>query len=862
MLYEADKYYIKFKENLEKICNKYYDREVITYILDNDAKESIHFSELYHLIQEIKQKVVNVGVKPGDRVAIVAPSMPNTFIACLSMAYSNITTVILDASLPNEEILRLLSNADVSCIFTVETIYACLNQMLEDNMPVFNIGNSLGEVSLFEMSVDKVHTCNNIERQPDVIAILYSSGTTNSMKGVMITYQSIMESEEILADIFGVKSGMTYLSVLPLNHIAGYDSSIMFLLSGCGIGMIENVNASKLHKGLLKYNPNYFGMVPKVYDVMAEKIISSIREKGKIVESVINGLLSFCGYLRKHWNIKLGKILFKPIYKKVFGKSIWGLATMGTVCKESTAKLFLNMGIEWANVYASTETNAPMTSTGVYDFYPVNSVGNVSRYKNIKIRIKEPNDLGIGEVQVKSSLIMKGYFKDPELTAESFEDGYFKTGDLGYIDKDNNLFITGRIKETIILHNGEKVSVNDIDSYYGKVCPDIQIASCGIKTNDDFEEIHLFIEQGNLPLQKVEKYKNELWEKAFHETSIYKLAGIHIVEQIPVTSVGKVKRYLLKEMVTENEVSREVDCGVKEDTFDRSVFDIVKKICSSGAEITNTSKLREDLGFDSLRLFELSAEIERKLNVSITEKLQNIETVEDLIRASSETDNGMAGNKKYNIMDFPKEKTDGDIRFLKRFKFFTEKIWKFEVVNANVVLKKNRYILCPNHESFFDGLWVATALQKENVDMKKFCCMAAEHLMYKRWTKKAFFALGGIPVDRKGNSVLSTERAISWLKRDNCIMLIHPEGTRSRSGKMGEFKLGAAKLAIGTNTEIIPVCIKGAYEIYPPSKRFPKIIGKKDAIQIEFGGPINPKGKSEVEITQEMREQIERMKGI
>lgn len=867
LTYSKDKYYISFVENLQYICDKYSESEAITYMLDNGLKESIKYKDISNSIRDMSQLFNELKLQPGDRVAVIAPSMPNTFITCLALANSNITTVMIDATLPEEEISRLIVNADVRAICTIERIYISIKNMLQEEMPVINIDKSFGRIMLFEAEMINNKKKITEDGCPEVMVILYSSGTTSSMKGVMITYQSVMDSKAILADIYCVKERMTYLDVLPLNHIAGYDSTMMFFLSGCNLGMIENVNASKLHKGFLEYNPHYFGMVPKVYDVMAEKIMAAIREKGKIVEFVMNSLLKLSGFFRKHWNIKLGKVLFKPIYSKVFGKNIWGLAIMGTICKEETAKLFLNMGIEWGNLYALTEVNGPISSTGVYDHYPLNSVGKVDRHKNIEIRIKNPNESGIGEVQVKSSLIMKGYFRDPDLTAKSFEDGYFKTGDLGYIDNDNYLFITGRVKETIILHNGEKVSVNDVDEYYEKLCPNTVIASCGIKSNKDFEEIHLFIEKGALSSAEVEEYRKAILAKSAQTVSIYKLAEVHIVDKIPLTSVGKVKRYLLKDMIEENSKTDSEIVREEQSTAEDVALQAIKRIYTGNETINKKSKLKDELGLDSLNLFEICTEIETKFNVNIVDSLDTVKTVGDLIEAIENNESKRSkskGRKKYDIAEFPREKIKKDINFLNRFKKLTMKLWDFQVVNAEVVLGKNKYILCPNHESYFDSMWVVAALQTVNIDIKDFCCMAAEYLLNRQLFKKALRALGGIPVDRTGNSVPATERALECLKKDKCILLIHPEGTRTRNGEMGSFKMGAAKLAIEAQTEIIPVCIKGAYEIYPPSKKLPRIgrrKGSKYPLKIVFGNPICVEGKKSEEITTEIRNQIEDMKG-
>lgn len=229
-------------------------------------------------------------------------------------------------------------------------------------------------------------------------------------------------------------------------------------------------------------------------------------------------------------------------------------------------------------------------------------------------------------------------------------------------------------------------------------------------------------------------------------------------------------------------------------------------------------------------------------------------------------DNPIENNDKSNndIQKFPLPKNDNDIKSIARFKSITEVIYNFKIIGAENIYQEEKYIFCPNHESYFDAMWVASALYKHNFEVKILCSMAAEHLMNNRLMKKAFVALGGIPVDRTGNTAPAIERALQCLCNDKCFMLIHPEGTRTRTGKLGEFKQGAAKLSIESGVKIIPVCIDGAYEIFPPNRKLPRLFDWKHfckyPLKIQFGTPIDPNGKNADEITEEIKRQIVDMK--
>ena len=477
----------------------------------------------------------------------------------------------------------------------------------------------------------------------------------------------------------------------------------------------------------------------------------------------------------------------------------------------------------------------------------------------MEIEIHEPDSEGIGEIRVKTPLIMKGYFKEPELTEQAFdESGYFKTGDLGYVDATGNLYVTGRIKESILLHSGKKVSPIDVDKYYQNAVPGMVIASCGIETAGGYDGIYLFVEKANHTENEV-IHAVECLREASRNTAMYKAEQVVAVDKIPVTTVGKVKRYLLKDMI--QIVSDETEGeNVPERASDFALLaDIVRKLAQEnvGRYVDRTVPLKA-LGLDSLGFFQFCVEAEGVLGVTFSEriKLENsIDDVLDLLGKGEEKNDEVSETSNY-----PKKKGEKEHRYLKKFFRRSNRLWKLTVKGIENIPTESRLLFCPNHESYFDALWVAGALQENGYDTDSFCCLAAKHLKEKKLMKKAFYALGGIPVDRNGNTAPAIRRAEECLREEHCMMLIHPEGTRTRTGELGDFKCGAAKLAKETCTKVIPVCINGAYEIFPPSAKLPKVFNlrklRRYPLELCFGPAIDPKGMTEEEINRKIREYI------
>lgn len=840
----------RFKNRVETIANTYSSKTAVTYMRNSGSMDKLTFSDIWNFIRSAGVSFENMGLKQGDRVAIVSPHSPYAVFIGMSLTYYGITIALIDASLPREEINKLIDFSDVRAIFTIQKLYESIGAEVSESIPCFSLDKGLA-ITPF---ADDRALCSNqnptADPENDVIAILYSSGTTGEMKGIKVTYDSVLKAREVFARLAGLEDYMTYMLVLPFNHIAGFTGAMTYFLTGCELGFIEDVNASKLQSGLLKFQPYYFAMVPKVYEVMEQKIRAAIREKGKSAERLMNTLFKVSKFFRKNFGINIGRKMFHSITAQVFGENIFGIGTGASPCKDETTEFFLNLGLEWANLYATTETSVPIVATGIMDRYPVGTVGNVNRHPEISVKIGHPDENGIGEILVKSELMMKGYFRRPDLTAEAFEDGYFKTGDYGYIDKKGYLHITGRIKESVILQSGKKVSPSDVDDYYQERLPDYDMASKGIAVqNGSYDELHLFVATQNYTAVEQNKIRASIQHVSATAPDMYKLSEIHLVSAIPRTSVGKVKRFSLT--LEDEPIARTEEPEAF--SSDRLIA-MIQERCQ-GRQISMNSKLRDDLGLDSLSTFELVCAIDDEFHVSIESYLHNgitVSEIVDLIQHQSAPES--------TIDDaYPKEKNKKTIQFLNRWISLSKSIYKIEATGIENIPSNDDYIICANHASFFDPIWILAAMNGK-ADLEKICCMAAKHTME---SEKFFEALGGIPVDREGNTIPAMNCAKRCLEQGKTLM-VFPEGARSRDGSMLPFKNGAAALAIDTDKKILPVSIDGSFEIFSRWNKYPHIFDwkhlRKFPLHISFGPPIEPQGRTAGEITDESKQRIVEMK--
>lgn len=852
-----------YMKKIVTLAEKYRNKTAITYMREDGKRTTTSYGEILEGCEKVKEILDSVGVVAGDRVAIISPHSPQAVLASIGLAYANVQTVLIDASLPGSEINRLLAFADVRGLFVTKKIYSMITKCNRESIPVLELCECEREYKLFNESVKKVQKEVTTDPETDVIAILFSSGTTAQMKGIKITYNSVMKASDIFIRNVKWRAEYKYLHVFPLNHIAGYATVHAFFSCGSELGMIENMNSGKLLDALLEYEPDGFGMIPKVFEMMEDKIRENIRQKGRIIEVIINCLLNFSGCMRKTFGWNIGKGIFPFVTRKVFGKNIKIIGTGASLCRASTSKFFIDLGLGWANFYASTETNVPAVSTGIFERYPVLMAGNIKRNPEIEIRIHNPDEAGIGEIYIKSELLMKGYFRDEELTKKSYDGEFFKTGDYGYVDDKSNLYITGRVKEAILLHNGKKVSPTDIENYYKKKVCGIEMACCGcVKENTGYDEVYMYIQTADMETEKVVDIIRILRETSAQANDLYKLNHIKTIEKLPLTSVGKVKRFELQKcaMMEQECLPEEKSQEVLYEDDEQIVIQLVRKILGREGEISLEQKLKEDLGFDSLGIFELQTELEINYKRKMLLDWPRILTVGDLADNVKKKKDIMA--KRYDMENewYLKNRSHKDIQKVKHLIWILNRICCVKYAGLENLVEQP-CIFAANHGSHLDIMCIykAITLRYGYDKINKMCCLAAKELVQQKGMAKIFQALGAIPVERRKNAAIALMTLNKYIGEKSYSAVVFPEGTRTRNGKIGRFTNGVASSAISTNVPIIPIGIMGSYDIWPAMKKNPCFSFKKKTVMVNVGAPIYPKNTNVAELTDEIKQEITRL---
>jgi long-chain acyl-CoA synthetase len=308
-----------------------------------------------------------------------------------------------------------------------------------------------------------------VPTENDLAALLYTSGTTADPKGVMLTHGNLVGEANAVFQVIHIGPDDALLRILPMFHVLAQMANLFLpLFNGARVVYLETLNTTELLRALQERGITAFRVVPQFFYLIHEKIFKELNKRGKLTLRFVLTLMGLNRRLRKA-GINAGKLFFGKIHA-TFGSKMRYLVTGGSRFDTAIWRDFQAFGIDLLNAYGLTESTggACLNRPGKV---VIGSVGPPFPTVEVKVIDPQPVEDGgpaTGEIALRGPIVMKGYWNRPEATAEVLRDGWFHTGDLGYLDSGGNLFITGRRKEVIVLANGKNVYPEEIEAHYQK----------------------------------------------------------------------------------------------------------------------------------------------------------------------------------------------------------------------------------------------------------------------------------------------------------------------------------------------------------------------------------------------------------
>ncbi len=437
--------------------------------------KTITHKEFREMVNQLGTALIDMGLK-DKRIAVMGENRYEWGLAYLSVITGTGLIVPLDKALTEIELRDLIKRSEVEAIF-----YSKKYDEIIDNIQKDKVGKLTKFISMdLEKSNDKILSMKELIEKgkkllengdnrfldakinPDEMAeILFTSGTTSLSKAVALSHTNICTNIMDIASVIKLYPKDTMLSMLPIHH--AFECTVGFLYpmySGCSVAYCEGIR--HILDNIKEYEISAMISVPALYENIYKNIMKNIEKQGKT--KIVKRAIKISKFLLK-FKIDIRKILFKEIHQALGGKArlfVNGAAALDPEVEQA----FTDLGFFITQGYGLTETS-PVISAGNDKYTRSGSVGPV--FPSVELKIAEPNEEGIGEVAVKGPSVMLGYYQNEEANKEVFKDGWFHTGDLGYLDKDGFLYLTGRKKNVIVLGNGKNVYPEELENLVSKL---------------------------------------------------------------------------------------------------------------------------------------------------------------------------------------------------------------------------------------------------------------------------------------------------------------------------------------------------------------------------------------------------------
>lgn len=465
------------KEMLEKSAKKFGDKPAYVFKTEEVGKlKEINYNEFKNNVDSLGTALISLGLK-DKRIAIIGDNRYEWAVSYLAVVNGTGVVVPLDKALPNNEIENLIIRSEVEAIIFTEKYNEVINELKDKkntNLKYF-ISMDLKESDNGIISFDKLLKKGNdlIENgnkefiyakiNDEIMSImLFTSGTTSSSKAVMLSHKNIASNLMDISATIKFDTKDRFLSFLPLHHT--FECTVGFLLpiySGCSIAFCDGIR--HVSENLKEYDITVLLSVPVLYEAIYNKIKKNIEKNNKQTSVKIGMFLS-------NFLFKLGVDVREKLFAEIhngLGKNLRLMVSGGAALNAEIEKFFNAVGITMYQGYGLTETS-PVISAEDDKNRKIGSIGKA--FPSLDVKIKDPNEEGIGELLVKGPTVMLGYYNNEEATKETIsEDGWLNTGDLAKIDSEGYIFITGRKKYVIVLKNGKNVYPEELEILVNKI---------------------------------------------------------------------------------------------------------------------------------------------------------------------------------------------------------------------------------------------------------------------------------------------------------------------------------------------------------------------------------------------------------
>ena len=852
---------------IQESASKYPEHLAIQ-MKDGDSYRKHTYRELITAVASAASALSRQGVGKGDRVALLSENRPEWVVSYLAVTSLGAVIVPLDAQLTEKEVAVLLADSDAKAV----CVSAATRQKLPKGGGVAVISFDAGEgVPFSEMMT--AHAEAQLPPAPsdrDLAAILYTSGTTGDPKGVMLSHGNLVANCTSAIKLNIIYQTDTLLCLLPLHHTYPAMVCVVLTLSiGATMTILNSLKGPDIVACMQETGVSVLVGVPQLLTALRRAIYDRIQNSPLPLRLLAKVLLALSRLVRRLTGRNIGGALFGKVHAG-FGPRFRLMVSGGARLDPDVFNGLSDLGFMVIEAYGLTET-APGATFNPVGKQKAGSIG--VPIPDVAVRISEPDATGMGEIAIKGPNVMLGYFKKPDATTAVLRDGWFYTGDLGYEDKDGYFFITGRSKEMIVLSTGKKIFPDELEKFY-KQLPLIK-EICLLQTDRGLEAAVVpdfdYLRKMNIANAR-ETIAFEIEDLAKDLAPYKRISGLKVFkDSLPVTRLGKLKRALVKDLYLKGgeraeKAAQSGDEGVLNSAVGKKVQECLASF-SAKKRIVPDDNLEIDLGMDSLSRVELVVSLERTFGVSLPDSFgSEVFTVRDIVVRMQELlaagPVAAGANVRLSWAEILAQEPSDEAKALVRtdrnalcllgwraarlfLRIFFRTYGRMTVRGAGNLPLRGPYLVTPNHLSNADAFLLAAAMPSA----------VGGQAFYLGDTK--FF--GGpvsstiakyiqvIPVDMEAKLYNALQLSAHVLRQGK-VLCVFPEGSRSRDGRIKDFKKGVAIIAKELNMPLVPVAITGTFEMMRPGQLYPR----PAKVSVTFGAPIAPGGQTYEELTRRL----------
>lgn len=829
-----------------------------------DRIESWTYRRLHANAVAQSQLLAAHGVERGDRCAILADNDAPWCAAYLGTLRLGAVVVPLDTNYSAEQVAAIIHDAAPDVLL--------VDQRHQDVAGVALAGSPDTKLVTLEAAV----VAAGAPTLPaaggsavDVAVISYTSGTTADPKGVVLTHANLLAERDAALTIVTVSEHDSVLGVLPLFHSLAQTANLLLpFLVGARVVFLETVNSTELIRALGDRQITIFCCVPQFFYLIHQRVLDEVA-KGNVLKRVLFRKLMAANFALRRNGLNLGPRVFGRVHA-LTGRQMRFFLTGGSKFDPRVGRDLYSLGFTILQAYGLTETSGAATLTSPDEAH-LDTVGRP--LPGHQIRIVPSEDPGLdGEIAIAGPIVMQGYYNKPDATAAVLRDGWLLTGDLGHVDSDGRLTITGRKKEVIVLASGKNIYPEEIERYYLKSSFVKEVCVLGIATPDDPTTERLFaVVVPDMDLIRTRRVVNtgdlmrfEMEGQSIHLPPHKRVLGYDLwFEPLPRTTTGKLRRHEIARRVRvrhTEQIHRAAEQRLPFDWGDDTHAAVAAALIArraKGAVPRPESSLELDLGLDSIERVELFTELESRFGVRIADEdavqILTVQHVIDAVRPGAGQADAPVAEDSWDVIlrDLPPI-DDPELKRLIRPRPFAGPLWfvvlrtlrlllpGLKVTNVGNLPTTGPIIISPNHQGFLDPFLVCASLPYPV--FRRLFFVGAADFFESRLMLWVGWQFNLVPVDPDAHLIPAMKAAAFGLAHGKALMLF-PEGERSIDGTVKRFKKGAVILSRQLQVPIVPVAIRGAFELWPRNRGINwKMLmpWSGHRIHLSYGRPVAP----------------------